>query len=81
MTQIVNNLLSNAVKYTERGDRISLEARQFSFQQHSKYQFVVEDTGIGMTPNFLEHLFDPYSRETAFALQPTVGTGLGMPIV
>ena len=81
LTQIVNNLLSNAVKYTERGDRISLEARQFSFQQHSKYQIVVEDTGIGMSPDFLETLFDPYTRETTFSVRPTVGTGLGMAIV
>ncbi len=81
IAQVLNNLLTNAVKYTNPGDQIQLEVRQFDYQQHSKYQFVVEDTGIGMTPNFLEHLFDPYSRETAFAPQPTVGTGLGMPIV
>ena len=81
LTQIINNLLSNAVKYTERGDRISLEARQFSFQQHSKYQIVVEDTGIGMSPAFQETLFDPYTRETTFSAHPTVGTGLGMAIV
>lgn len=79
--QIVNNLLSNAVKYTEPGDHIRLEARQFSFHQHSKYQLVVEDTGIGMTQGFLEHLFDPYSRETAFTSRPVTGTGLGMSIV
>ena len=79
--QILNNLLSNAVKYTNRGDAIRLDARQFDFGEHSKYQIVVEDTGIGMTEGFLEHLFDPYSRETAFSSHPTVGTGLGMAIV
>ena len=81
ISQIVNNLLSNAVKYSNAGDTIRLEARQFDFQEHSKYQIVVEDTGIGMTPSFLEHLFDPYSRETTFSSHPTVGTGLGMAIV
>ena len=81
ISQIVNNLLSNAVKYSNPGDTIRLEARQFDFQEHSKYQIVVEDTGIGMSPSFLEHLFDPYSRETAFSSHPTVGTGLGMAIV
>lgn len=81
LTQIINNLLSNAVKYTDPGGSITLEARQFSFQQHNKYQIVVEDTGVGMSPSFLEHLFDPYSRETAFSSHPTVGTGLGMSIV
>lgn len=81
ISQIVNNLLSNAVKYSNPGDTVRLEARQFDFQEHSKYQIVVEDTGIGMSPSFLEHLFDPYSRETAFSSHPTVGTGLGMAIV
>lgn len=81
ITQIVNNLLSNAVKYTNSGGRVRLEARQFRFQQHSKYQILVEDTGIGMSAEFLEHLFDPYSRETTFSAHPVMGTGLGMPIV
>ena len=81
ISQIVNNLLSNAVKYTKPGDTIRLEARQFDFQEYSKYQISVEDTGIGMSPSFLEHLFDPYSRETTFTSRPTVGTGLGMAIV
>ena len=81
ISQIVNNLLSNAVKYSDPGDRIRLEARQFNFQEHSKYQIVVEDTGIGMSPEFLKHLFEPYSRETTFSSRPSVGTGLGMAIV
>lgn len=81
ISQILNNLLSNAVKYSNPGDSIVLEARQFDFQQHSKYQIVVEDTGVGMSAGFLEHLFEPYSRETAFSAHNTVGTGLGMPIV
>ena len=79
--QILNNLLSNAVKYSRPGDSIRLEAKQFAFQQHSKYQIVVEDTGIGMSQEFLAQLFEPYARETAFSAQHTVGTGLGMPIV
>ena len=81
LSQIINNLLSNAIKYSSPGDSIRLEGRQFDFQQHSKYQMVVEDTGIGMSPAFLEHIFDPYSRETSFSAHPTVGTGLGMSIV
>ena len=55
--QIVNNLLSNAVKYSDAGDFIHLKARQFDFKQYSKYQIIVEDTGIGMSEGFLEHLF------------------------
>lgn len=79
--QILNNLLSNAFKYSESGDRVELTVKQFDFQQHSKYQFTVEDTGIGMSEQFLEHIFDPYARETRFASQSITGTGLGMPIV
>lgn len=75
--QILNNLLSNALKYSNPG----AEIRQFDFQRHSKYQIVVEDTGIGMSEQFLEHLFASYSRETCFTSAATVGTGLGMPIV
>ena len=81
ISQIVNNLLSNAIKYTDPGDKIFLEARQFDFQKHSKYQIVVEDTGIGMSADFLKHLFDPYSRETTFSSHSKIGTGLGMSIV
>ena len=79
--QILNNLLSNAFKYSESGDRVELTVKQFDFQQHSKYQFTVEDTGIGMSEQFLEHIFDPYARETRIASQSITGTGLGMPIV
>ena len=81
VSQILNNLISNAVKYTNPGDSIRLEARQFAFQTYNKYQIIVEDTGIGMSESFKEHLFDPYSRETTFSAHATVGTGLGMPIV
>ena len=81
ISQIINNLLSNAIKYTNPGATIRIEAKQFNFQPHSKYQIVVEDTGIGMTPEFLNHIFDPYSRETLFTSHNVVGTGLGMPIV
>lgn len=81
LIQVLNNLLSNAVKYSNSGDTIRLEARQFIFQQYSRFQIVVEDTGIGMSGDFLDHLFDPYSRETAFSSHPTTGTGLGMSIV
>lgn len=50
LIQILNNLLSNAVKYSNKGASIRLMARQFAVQPHSKYQIVVEDTGIGMSP-------------------------------
>ena len=79
--QILGNLLSNAFKYSEAGDRIEVAVKQFDFQPHSKYQFTVEDTGIGMSEQFLEYIFDPYARETRFSSQAIGGTGLGMSIV
>ena len=81
LTQILNNLISNAFKYSESGAEIRVSVREFDFQQYNKYQIVVEDTGIGMSQAFLEHLFEPYSRETQFSRHSTTGTGLGMPIV
>ena len=79
--QIMNNLLSNALKYSCEGAEIRVEARQFDYQKHSKFQIVVADTGIGMSEEFLNHIFEPYSRETHFTPRTTEGTGLGMPIV
>ncbi|OUQ81568.1 ATP-binding protein [Flavonifractor sp. An100] len=81
LTQILNNLISNSLKYSEPGAEIRVSVREFDFQQYNKYQIVVEDTGIGMSQAFLEHLFEPYSRETHFSSHTTTGTGLGMPIV
>lgn len=79
--QILTNLLSNAFKYSNPGAQIDLEVCQVIQEDYSQYRFVVRDTGIGMTPEFLEHLFEPYARETSFSSHPTTGTGLGMPIV
>lgn len=81
LIQILNNLLSNAFKYSNPGATVWLRVRQFEFQQYNRYQFSVEDNGIGMSKSFQEHLFDPYSRETAFTSAPVVGSGLGMAIV
>lgn len=81
LNQILNNLLSNAFKYSENGDHVTLEVKELAYQNHYKLQFVIEDTGIGMSEQFLEHLFEPYARETHFSVKSIIGTGLGMPIV
>ena len=79
--QIINNLLSNAFKFTPEGGKISLSVKQFNSAEHSKYQITVSDSGIGMSEDFLNHIFEPYARETRFAAKHIAGTGLGMPIV
>ena len=81
ISQIMNNLLSNAMKFTGSGDRISVSVSQFAHQDLAKYKIVVEDTGVGMSEDFLPQLFEPYTRETRFGVKKVAGTGLGMPIV
>lgn len=85
LVQILNNLLSNAFKYSRKGDSITVTVKQLygstnEFKQ-TKYLFVVEDTGIGMSKDFMEKIFIPYERETMFASKDIIGTGLGMSIV
>lgn len=79
--QVMNNLLSNAFKFTNEGDCVSVSVKQFEDKTYSQYQIVVKDTGIGMSEEFLKHIFEPYARETTFCSKQVVGTGLGMPIV
>ena len=81
ISQILNNLLSNAFKFTAGGDEVSVSVRQLDERTRAQYQIVVRDTGAGMSPEFLPHLFEPYARETRFTSQQVSGTGLGMPIV
>ena len=78
--QVLMNLLSNAVKYTPEGGEISLRVEELSSdKKYAKYRFTVEDTGIGMTEEFLQHIFEPFAR--AEMLESEIqGTGLGMAI-
>ncbi len=79
--QVINNLVSNAIKFTREGDRISVSLRQMDEGKRNNYLFVVEDSGTGMSEEFLPKLFDPYEREVRFGAKEVMGTGLGMPIV
>lgn len=79
--QIINNLVSNAMKFTKAGDRITVTLRQMDEGRRNNYLFTVEDTGAGMSEEFLPKLFDPYEREIRFGAKEVMGTGLGMPIV
>lgn len=79
--QVLNNLLSNSFKYSDVGSVIRLEVQQQDYQNRSRFQFTVSDSGIGMSQEFLEHIFEPYARETHFTAKSTMGTGLGMAIV
>lgn len=76
------NLLSNAIKYTPDGGRISLciSEKPTHRERVGWYEFVFEDTGIGMTPEFVEHIFEPFSRASDSRVNQIQGTGLGMAI-
>ena len=80
--QVMNNLLSNAVKFTREGDSICVNVSQMEATsgEFCKYRLMIADTGIGMSADYLPHLFEPYSREMRFGERQAVGTGLGMPI-
>ena len=78
--QVLNNLLSNAFKYTPEQGTISLSVLQLDSGDYTKYKFVISDTGIGMSPEFLEHIYEPYAREMRFSDRQASGTGLGMSI-
>jgi len=82
LNQILINLLSNAVKYTQEGGNICL--RIIGLAQHSsqfeRIRIEVEDNGYGMTPEFLETIFDAFTRAENSTTNKVQGTGLGMAI-
>ena len=82
LNQIYINILSNAIKYTEPGGRVSVEMREEK-SQHSgciRLTYVVADTGIGMSPEFMKTMYQPFSRQTDSRVNSIQGTGLGLAI-
>lgn len=81
LTQILLNLLSNAVKYTDRHGNISLIIEGYGKRSQTTHiRFVVSDNGQGMSKEFIERIFEPFSRETNSMTNKIQGTGLGMSI-
>lgn len=82
LNQILINILGNAVKFTPAGGIISLRIRQEPCGQKGfgVYEFSVKDTGIGMSREFVEHIFEPFERENTTVRSGIEGTGLGMAI-
>ena len=83
VTQVVLNVLSNAVKYTRPGGRIeyTIDEQPSDVPGMSNFHFITKDNGIGMSPEFLEHIFDEFARERSSTANRIQGTGLGMSIV
>ena len=82
LNQVLLNILSNAVKYTPEGGHIEIFAEELISDNpgHAVYQFRVKDDGIGMSEEYLPHLFDSFSREFNSTISRVQGTGLGMSI-
>ncbi len=82
VNQVLLNLLSNAIKFTPAGGSVSLMVRQKPGAPtgYGAYQIRVKDTGIGMDPEFVKHIFEPFEREKNTTVSGIQGTGLGMAI-
>ena len=82
LSQILLNLLSNAVKYTPEGGHIELSILGLpeTSRGFAHLRFQVQDNGIGIGPNFMKHIFDPFTRENNSTASGILGTGLGMAI-
>ena len=80
--QLFVNLLSNAIKYTPDGGNItfSIEEKPNGFSELGCYEFIIEDNGIGMSPEFQKIMFEPFSRADDQRTTRIQGTGLGMAI-
>ena len=82
LMQIFSNLLSNAIKYTQEGGKIQflLEECETKSSVYAKYRFLVSDNGMGMSADFKETIFDPFTRAESSVTNKIQGTGLGMAI-
>ncbi len=82
LNQVLLNLLSNAVKFTPEGGSVSLIIKQLhgAPEGYASYEIKVKDTGIGMDPEFVKHVFEPFEREATSTVSGIQGTGLGMAI-
>ncbi|MCR4596000.1 MAG: response regulator [Lachnospiraceae bacterium] len=81
LNQVILNLLSNAYKFTPEGGSVYLQGRLADRSEDLVYEIRVKDTGIGMSEDFKDHIWEAFSRENTETVHETQGTGLGMAIV
>lgn len=80
--QILVNLLDNSIKYNKHGGTVTFSSTIKPVDdEHAVFCFSVSDTGIGMTPEFLTHIYEPFAQEGDDARSKFQGTGIGMSIV
>lgn len=82
LNQVLLNLLSNSVKYTPSGGSVSMRVTEKPgmIDGFANYEFCIKDTGIGMSSEFVSHIFEPFEREKNTTISGIQGTGLGMSI-
>lgn len=82
LEQMLLNILSNAIRYTPEKGSIAFTARQLpgTLTGNARYEFRVQDTGVGISPEFLQRIFEPFEREYNSTTSGIQGTGLGMAI-
>lgn len=82
LNQVFINLLSNAVKYTPAGGTVTFRIMQKTTFRHGygDYVFIIKDNGMGMSKEFVQHIFEPFEREATVTQSGIEGTGLGMAI-
>ena len=80
--RVLTNIISNSVKYTNPGGKIDLVVEELPCEKEgfAHYRYIVADTGIGMSEEFLSHVFEPFSRAESATKSGVNGTGLGMAI-
>ena len=82
LNQMLLNILSNSIKYTAPGGTISMRIVQKAVKPsgYATYEFRIKDNGVGMSPEYLETIFDPFTRAKSSTVSGIQGTGLGMAI-
>ena len=79
--QVLVNIISNAIKYTPEGKTVDLIAEEEPVEGNRyHYRFIVRDTGIGISEDYLPHLFESFTREERTTVNRIQGTGLGLAI-
>ena len=81
--EIFINIIGNSLKYTQKGGRVSVKVTEIPSEKegYTSYKIVIEDNGIGMSEEYLPHIFEEFSREKTSTESKVTGTGLGLPIV
>ncbi|MBR0403703.1 MAG: response regulator [Eggerthellaceae bacterium] len=79
--QVLINIISNAIKYTPEGKTVDLIAEEYPAKGNkNRYRFIIRDTGIGISEEYLPHLFESFTREEKTTVNRVQGTGLGLAI-